>query len=52
MNLLKFDVVIDEEFFGSPAVSAPIGAIHRDRHNGQCREHMAIGLGSRSKQLV
>ena len=45
INLLKIDVVIDEELFGSHTVSAPIGAKHRDRHNGQFRDHMAIGLG-------
>ena len=39
INFLKVDVVIDEELFSSPAVSTPIGAIHRDRHTGQFRDH-------------
>mgnify|MGYP007019742840 CR=1 FL=1 len=38
-------MIVGKELFGAHTVSAPIGAIHRDRHTGQFRDHMAIGLG-------
>ena len=45
-------MIVGKELFGAHTVAAPIGAIYRDRHTGQFRDHMDIGLGSRSKQLV
>jgi lysozyme family protein len=38
-------MIVGKELFGAHTVSAPIGAIHRDRHTGQFRDHMANGLG-------
>jgi hypothetical protein len=38
-------MIVGKELLGAHTVSAPIGAIHRDRHTGQFRDHMAIGLG-------
>jgi hypothetical protein len=38
-------MIVGKELFGAHTVAAPIGAIHRDRHTGQFRDHMAIGLG-------
>jgi hypothetical protein len=38
-------MIVGKELFGAHTVPAPIGAIHRDRHTGQFRDHMAIGLG-------
>jgi len=38
-------MIVGKELFGAHTVSAPIGAIHRDRHAGQFRDH--IGPSSR-----
>jgi hypothetical protein len=35
-------MIVGKELFGAHTVSAPIGAIHRDRHTGQFRDRMAI----------
>jgi len=35
------------EFFGSSAVSAPISATHRDRHDGQFRVVLVLNSGAR-----
>jgi hypothetical protein len=37
-------MIVGKELFGAHTVAAPIGTIHRDRHTGQFRDHMAIGL--------
>jgi hypothetical protein len=34
-------MIVGKELFGAHTVAAPIGAIHRDRHTGQFRDHMA-----------
>jgi hypothetical protein len=46
INPLKVDIVINEELFSAPAVSAPIGAIHSDRHNGQFRDDLSLNSGA------
>lgn len=47
VNPLKVDFVIGKEFLGSHTVSAPIGAIHRDRHNRQFRDHSSSDASAR-----